>query len=104
MKGRYDYVRYDGESTAHSTGFKAKVEELQKMTDDHPVQGPRVRLEQGVPNHDQDMAAAHKAAEHYRQLATDALETFFMNVGKLIRTSQVLRGGNAADVPERTNG
>lgn len=101
MKNRYGYVQYDEESTQASQLFKGKVDDLQVLTDAFVVPGVRVKLDNGIPNRDPEDVAAFVAAEHYKQLATDALEAFYMNVGKLIKTSQALRGGSTENLPSR---
>lgn len=76
MSGRFDYVRYDDQSTATQAEFKVTFEAVAAKIE---------TLGAGRP----------------KSLALTKLEEAYMWVGKAIRDDQIARGGDAADVPER---
>lgn len=103
MKGRYDYIQYDQKSAQLQALFKVTVEALQHQID--LAASSRHDCTNLLETKDAKAGkAAEKAAEHYHQLATDALEVCYMNIGKLLRTTQVMRTGESKDIPERSNG
>lgn len=79
MPGRFDYVKYDDESTSTQQQFKAACEGLTALIES--------RLKPG----------------RARSLAITALEVAYMWIGKAIRDEQVERGSQPENIDERSN-
>lgn len=76
---RFDYVKYDEEAILAQKVAKYNVTQVETVIEQSLV-SPRAK-----------------------QKALDKLEECYMWIGKAIRDDQIVRGGSAEDVPERTN-
>ena len=79
MPNRFDYVAYDKIAAEKQADFKAKVQELEGLLDEHFPSSPG----------GQDPHGRAKA------LSLTTLEEFYMWVGKATRDDQVARNGSA---------
>ena len=77
---RFDYVKYDENTTRLSESFKRMYSELAE-----PVEGLEV----------------DKTARREQALALTKLEESFMWVGKMLRNNQIAINGSSEHVPER---
>ena len=82
MTERFDYVKYDKNTTEISEGFK----EMYSMLDD------------AIKSLDVTQNAGREKA-----LAITKLEESFMWIGKMLRNNQIFLNGNADHLPERNN-
>lgn len=100
---RFDYVKYDATAQAAQDAFKPRVQALEAMAEKlRPHNGALLAGLKG----DAAIAQAEIMARTNGNVdkAVQALEEFYMWVGKAIKDGQIVRNGSAPLLEERKDG